>query len=284
MSSAMKKNEGTELFTQLSLHDELRALLRPGFTDEQLAALTPHELADRGQEFLLDLQTDREARELVARHVSEGRLSEEAAAAMTAKDRMYYRRAEVVAWALRREVSKPDVPRQMAAPAAPLAATPSSKPDESGIAVVAILRDMLCLLNAQQVQIDELANDRDVFLARFADRMLERFRAFSESGRDFKGFEVTLDLEDESSRTREKSKTASGEEAASSKSTRDTHGEIQVLAKQIGALGAGRNVNLEEMNKRVAALAASSKSDVRAKWKGTVTVKVGEVSGEAKKS
>jgi hypothetical protein len=275
-----RATSGGDLFAGLTSHDELRALVRTQRAPDVVARMSERELLEEARKITWALTHLRHAREVLERHIEQGRLTRALAEAMTEDDVLAYGHAATSANVLRTELDG-TAARQSAEMSGRTGA--SEREDVLPAAqVIAVLGDLLALMHAQQAQIDELANDRDVFLARFADRMLERFRSLSESGRDFKGFEVTLDLEDEASQTRERSSNRGGEESGSSSSAKNTHAEMQVLAKQIGALSGGRNVNLDEMNRRVATLAASSRSEVRAKWSGKVTVKVGEVSGDAK--
>jgi hypothetical protein len=149
--------------------------------------------------------------------------------------------------------------------------------------IVAMFSDMLGILHSQQTQIDELVYERDVFLAGFADRVLDKLRAFSDGGRNYKGFEVTLDLEDESAEKHEQSSSTKVDTGSSESKAHDTRAELKLLASHVGALGAGRKVNVDGMNRKAATMAAASKSDVRARRKGKLTVKMGEISGPKKK-
>lgn len=81
---------------------------------------------------------------------------------------------------------------------------------------------------------------------------------------------------------RRESAASRAEEDGKSSNARDTHGELKLVASHLGALGAGRKVNLDEMNKKVARITASAKSAVKARSNGKLTVKMGEITGTKK--
>jgi hypothetical protein len=274
----LTKKQSDEMFGGSSVYDEIRALLRATHTNEEIEKLSNEELVRTAQVLRVSLTSRRYARAKLAAHVARGSLTQEAVDRMTPEEADHYATADTAATLLREELDG-----SRAAKDASWEQPPAPPPDTlPASAVLTLLADMLSVIHAQQVELDELVEHEEAFLARFANRMLDKFKEFSDGGRNYKGFEVTLDLEDESSEKREKKSATKGEEQTSNTNTRDTHGEIKLLANQLGALGAGRNVNLEEMNRKVASRAASSRYEVRSRRRGKVTVKLGEVSGEAK--
>ena len=142
-----------------------------------------------------------------------------------------------------------------------------------------MLGDMLALIVAQQEQINDLVYERDAFLARVGERVLDRFHAFGESGRNYKGLRFSIDIDDSASEHREGTSSGASELHEATTQARNTHAEFKMLATQIGGLGGGRQTNLDELNKRVANYTEQFKAITRARRKASLLVELGEVSG-----
>lgn len=275
------KGPADELFASVDTYEELRALVRTKKSAEEVARLSPAELTEAARVLSDELHRDRRVAALINEHVKSGRLDATTASRMTPEERRAYQFASVVAGNLRTEMTG-GIEGMFARSGLPQAPEVQESAPIPEAQLVAVLGDMLSLMAAQQAQIDELVYERDVFFANFTSRILDRLETLSDKGRNYKGFEVTLDLEDEHSESVEKSAASKAQDETKSSNARDTHGELKVLASQIGALGAGRKVNVDEMNKKVASLTASAKSAMKARRKGKLTVKMGEISGEKK--
>ena len=219
-----------EMFGSFTPADEIRTLLRTVMSAEEIAAIPPDELSHVAGNVAFRLQRLQDGRALIARHVAEGRLSRHAAERMTTSDIERYVNEETSASLLRREIR----PRPQPVHVEP---APNVPPPVDGQQIGTLLADMLSILVAQQEQINELVYERDAFLARFGERILDRFQAFSDGGRDYEGLEVTIDLEDDASERREQSQSGSAESQASTSNARHTHADFKLLASQIGGLG-----------------------------------------------
>ena len=272
----------SDLYESRKPLDEVRALLRAVYSAEEIAEMSDAQLLTAAEVVAHRLKMMRDARKTVDKYVADGRLERAEADAMSEEDLLRFEQEDIRAYNLRHALKKPKPPSTApAALVAPAVTAPEALP---AAPVVAILSDLFGMVHALQTQVDELVYERDVFLAGFADRILDKLRAFSDGGRNYKGFEVTLDLEDEASEKQAQS-TASKDDASTSRSNlRDSHAELKILASQIGALAAGHKVNVDAMNRKAASLTASSRSEVRARRKGKLTVKMGEISGPKKKA
>ncbi|MBX3216013.1 MAG: hypothetical protein KF850_28495 [Labilithrix sp.] len=260
------------LFQPLTPEEDLRNLLRAAYSAEQIAAMSRDDLMEAARELGRELNFTRRGRERIAQHVAQGRLSAYAASKYTDEEAREYLHTDTVAFNLRHvlEDPAPDAP-----PSQPEAPPPISAPQLS-----AVLGDMLALIVAQQEQINDLVYERDAFLARVGERVLDRFHAFGETGRNYKGLRFSINIDDSASEHREGSSSGSSELHEATTQARNTHAEFKVLAAQIGGLGGGRQTNLDELNKRVANYTEQFKAVTRARRKANLLVELGEVSGE----
>lgn len=275
----MASKKDARVFRENHPTEELRSLLRSHCSAEELAAMTPKEVRDRARMVAEDISFERSVRAQIEVYVSAGRVAREEADAMTFEQMRDFVSGNNVLRRFRAAVGGKSYIEALAEIIrAETKAIEDAQPRPEQL--VAALSDMLALVAKQQTQIDELVYERDVFLAAFADRILDKLKAFSDGGRNYKGFEVTLDLEDEEAEKRERALDTKTDVTGSSAHSRDTHAEIRLVANQIGALGGGRKINVDAMNRKVESLKAAARSDVKSRRRGRVTVKVGEISGK----
>lgn len=264
-----------ELFQPFTPEDDLRNLLRAAYSAEQIAAMSKDDLLRAAVHLRSDLEFTREGRALIAQHVAQGRLSAYAASKITDEEARDYLTTDLAASNLRDVLEGPVPDVSPARPEAP--------PPVSTTQLTAVLGDMLALIVAQQEQINDLVYERDAFLARVGERVLDRFHAFGETGRNYKGLRFSINIDDSASEHREGTSSGSSELHEATTQARNTHAEFKVLAAQIGGLGGGRQTNLDELNKRVANYTEQFKAVTRARRKANLLVELGEVSGEPPK-
>lgn len=280
MSDVVKKRD-EELFSESSVQDQLRTLLRSvAAAPEQVDALSDRDVRIQALRVAEELDDLAFARARVERHVAAGNLTRARADAMSSEEMLEYSSTSSVLTMLRKQLDTPAIVRAQEATSTSAAAPPSITVEQ----LVAIFGGLIAQIARQQAQIDELIDERDAFLARFGASVLDRVERFAKGGRDYGGFEVSLALENESASKQDSSSESKTDAMLSTASARDTHADLKVLANHVAALGAGRKVNLDEMNRTVATVREAGRSEVRERHKGTIRIKVGKISGKASPS
>lgn len=218
----------------------------------------------------------RRARELVADDVARGRLTAEEAGRLDNDQLAEYLRRHTSVTVLRFALEDDSHPKARDVVSAQ---SDSPLPTEQ---IIAAFCDLLAIVKAQQNIIQDLTNDRDVFLAHFTDRMFDKVQSSLKDGRDYKGISITLKLSDETTESKERTQAQTDETSAMQSALRDINGEISVLAKQLGGLAAARSVHNEELNKRIATVSKTTRAAASAKWRGEVMIQIGEVTSNTK--
>jgi hypothetical protein len=195
---------------------------------------------------------------------------------MGIKEMLEYRRSLVTLTSLRHHQQRRSESRALSATANDTAAPAMVHP----AGLTGLTADLVAVVAGLQAEIDELrgelARERNAKLAIFGEQaMIEQLTRVE---RDFEGFEAIVELDEEATGMTANEAAASVEESATLADARDTRAGINILAKQVGAMNAGRSVDSSKLERAIERMKESAKRQMKIRSRGKVHIKIKKLS------